>query len=149
MTWKPHVTVAAIIENAGRFLLVEEMAGGKLVLNNPAGHLEPGESLVQAVIRETREETAWRFQPTAIVGIYRWHFAQRNATYLRVCYCGTVRDHDPEQALDDGIQRTLWLSREELDRTARRLRSPLVLKGIDDFLADTRYPLDVIQDILG
>lgn len=149
MIWKPHVTVAAIVERNGKFLLVEEMADGALVLNNPAGHLEPGESLEQAVIRETREESAWRFEPTAIVGIYRWHFASRDMTFIRVCYCGAISEHDPHQLLDDGIHRTLWLSRDDLSRQPDRQRSPLVLKGIDDFLGGARYPLEVIQDIAG
>jgi len=148
MIWKPHVTVAAIVERNGRFLLIEELSKGALVLNNPAGHLEPGESLLDAVIRETREESAWVFTPDAIVGIYRWYHKAQDKTFLRVCYCGQVSDHDPDQALDDGIARTLWLSRDELLDNGHRLRSPLVLRGIDDFRKGNRYPMEMIQDIV-
>ncbi|SEO51154.1 NUDIX hydrolase [Aquisalimonas asiatica] len=148
MVWKPHVTVAAIAHHAGEFLLVEEYAGGQLVLNQPAGHLEPGESLADAVIRETREESAWDFRPQAIVGVYRWFSARRNETFLRVCFCGEVWNHQPDQPLDDGIQRALWVDPETLRASPGRLRSPLVMRGIDDFQAGCRYPLDLFQDVI-
>ncbi|MCH8505940.1 MAG: NUDIX hydrolase [Ectothiorhodospiraceae bacterium] len=147
MVWKPHVTVAAVIEQDGRFLMVEERAGGALVLNQPAGHLEPGESLVDAVIRETLEETAWHFAPEAVVGIYRWYHAAKRATFLRVCFCGHALDHDPGRTLDEGIQRALWLTPEELQEAAGRLRSPMVLKNVQDYQAGNRYPMDIILDL--
>lgn len=148
MVWKPHVTVAAIAQRQGQFLMVEEIAGGALVVNQPAGHLEPGESLVEAVIRETREEAAWDFQPQAVVGVYRWHSPSRDETFLRVCFCGEVDGHDPEQMLDDGIQRALWADPDALREQPQRLRSPLVLRSIDDYLAGYRYPTDLFRDIV-
>lgn len=147
MVWKPHVTVAAVIERDGRFLMVEERSGGALVLNQPAGHLEPGESLVDAVIRETLEETAWNFVPDAVVGVYRWYHAARRSTFLRVCFCGKTTGHNPERELDDGILRTLWLTPQELMNATDRLRSPMVLKNIHDYQAGNRYPIDMFQDV--
>ena len=147
MIWKPHATVAAVIEHQGRFLMVEEEADGEVVYNQPAGHLDPGESLIQAAIRETREETAWGFRPQAIVGIYRWHHAPTDRTYLRVCFSGSCHDHQPRQALDEGILQALWLTRDQLQARAERLRSPLVMQCVDDYLAGRRYPLDLLSDL--
>ncbi len=146
MIWKPHVTVAAVIEREGRFLMVEEKSAGQLVYNQPAGHLDEGEGLITAAIRETREETAWGFTPTALVGLYRWQHPQKNSTYLRACFTGTCHDHDPRLKLDKGIVRALWMSRTELMAHTDRLRSPLVMRCIDDYLAGKRYPLDIIND---
>jgi len=145
--WYPHVTVAALIEREGKFLMVEEFIDGKTVLNQPAGHLEKGESFIEAVIRETQEETAWQFLPEALTGLYRWVHPRNKETFLRHCYVGQVCEHNPRQALDEGIIRSLWLSREQLG-LATNLRSPLVLQCIDDYLTGQRYPLDLIQDIL-
>ena len=154
--WKPHATVAAIvpttIEGEQRFLMVEEYSQGKAVYNQPAGHLDPHESLLQAVIRETREETARDFEAEYISGIYRWDQfpgggEQRKRCFLRVAFVGKCSNHDPEQTLDDGIVRALWLSRDELAAQPEKLRSPMVLRCIDDYLAGTRYPLDLITDI--
>ena len=147
MIWKPHVTVAAIIEHDGRFLMVEERSEGRLVYNQPAGHLDEGEGLIAAAIRETLEETAWQFMPTALIGLYRWQHPQKGNTYLRVCFAGTCHDHDPLRPLDKGIVRALWMSRAELMAHAERLRSPLVIQCIDDYLAGKRYPLDIIHDL--
>ena len=147
MIWKPHVTVAAIIEHDGRFLMVEERSEGRLVYNQPAGHLDEGEGLIAAAIRETLEETAWRFMPTALIGLYRWQHPQKGNTYLRVCFAGTCHDHDPLRPLDKGIVRARWMSRAELMAHAERLRSPLVIQCIDDYLAGKRYPLDIIHDL--
>ncbi len=144
--WHPHVTVAALVEREGKFLMVEEYIKGQIMLNQPAGHLEAGESFIEAVIRETREETACRFIPHALIGIYRWIHPDSGDTFLRHCYTGVVSDHRPEQVLDDGIIRALWLSREELEQQ-QNLRSPLVLQCIDDYLAGRRYPLELIKDI--
>ncbi len=147
MIWKPHVTVAAIIEHDGRFLMVEERSEGRLVYNQPAGHLDEGEGLIAAAIRETLEETAWQFMPTALIGLYRWQHPQKGNTYLRVCFAGTCHDHDPLRPLDKGIVRALWMSRAELMAHTERLRSPLVIQCIDDYLAGKRYPLDIIHDL--
>lgn len=145
MRWTPHVTVAAVIENQGQFLVVEENQAGETVFNQPAGHLEPDESLLEAAIRETWEETAWRFQPSAITGLYRWVHPELQQTFLRVCFTGTVDQHDPTQALDEGIIQAHWLTREEL--AGRPLRSPMVIRCIDDYLAGKRFPLSLYGEI--
>lgn len=148
MVWKPHVTVAALAQDdSGRFLLVEEHADGRTVLNQPAGHLEPGESLIEAVTRETLEETGCHFQPEALVGIYRWENAARGKTYLRATFAGTVSGAEPDRPLDEGILRALWLSRAEIDAARQRLRSPLVWRGIEDHDAGRRFPLDILQEL--
>lgn len=146
--WKPGVTVAAIIEREGRFLLVEEHTPEGLKLNNPAGHLEPGESPAQACAREALEETAWAFTPTALLGVYLSRFQRaatgEDITYLRFAFCGTLGEHQPGQALDDGIVRTLWLTPDEIRASAHRHRSPLLLRCMDDYLAGKRAPLDTV-----
>jgi ADP-ribose pyrophosphatase YjhB (NUDIX family) len=145
MIWKPHVTVAAIIERDARFLMIEETVNGKLVVNQPAGHLEQNETLSDAVVRETLEESAWHFTPTQITGIYQWTAPKTSKTFLRVCYTGHCDHHDPGRELDDGIIRALWLTRDEITRC--RLRSPMVLQGIDDYLAGQRYPLHLFRQL--
>lgn len=147
MIWKPNVTVAAIAERDGRFLLVEEEADDGLVLNQPAGHLDEGESLVEAVVRETLEETAWHFAPEALVGVYRWPHPAQGVTYLRFAFTGRLLRHEPGRPLDRGIARVLWLTREEAARQAHRHRSPQVLRCIDDYLAGERYPLASLKDL--
>ncbi|WP_291012139.1 NUDIX hydrolase [Hydrogenophaga sp.] len=147
--WKPSVTVAAIIERDGRYLLVEEHTPEGLRLNNPAGHLDPGESPAQGVAREALEETAHPFTPTALVGVYVSRF-QREAsgediTYLRFAYCGELGSQEPDRALDDGIVRTLWMTVDEVRACAPRHRSPLVLRCIEDHLAGQRYPMALVQ----
>src|SRR3990172_7453068 len=114
MIWKPHVTVAAVVEREGRFLFVEEEADGRVVINQPAGHLDEHESLVTAVVRETLEETAWHFAPESLLGVYRWQNGRNGATYLRFAFTGRVTEHDPGRKLDHGIVRALWLSPDEL-----------------------------------
>ena len=125
--------------------MVEEKQGNEIVINQPAGHLEDGESLQAAVIRETFEETAWQFRPEAIIGIYRWVNPDQGQTFLRVSYAGSVSQHDPNQPLDTAILRAPWLSHEELLK--RTLRSPMVMRSIDDYLAGCRYPLSLCDDI--
>ena len=147
MIWTPHVTVAAVIEQDGRFLLVQERESGRAVLNQPAGHLEDGESLMTAVIRETLEETGWHFQPEAVIGMYRWRHPVKRITYLRATFTGSGLSHDADRTLDEGIEDTLWLSVGEIRRQSEILRSPLVLKSIEDYLAGARYPLSVLADI--
>ena len=147
MHWNPDVTVAAIVLRDGRFLMVEERIKGSLVLNQPAGHLEKGETLIDAVIRETREETAWRFAPDALVGTYLWRNPDTDRTFLRFAFCGSVDDHRAAQALDSGIVRAVWMSHEQLLAQPGRLRSPLVLRCLDDFLAGIRRPLDSVATL--
>jgi len=146
--WSPSVTVAAIVESEGRFLLVEEHTPEGLRLNNPAGHLDPGESPLQGVVRETLEETARAFTPDALVGVYLSRFARpatgEDVTYLRFAYCGRVGEPMPGRALDTGIVRTLWLTPDELRASSHRHRSPLVLRCVEDHLAGRRYPLDLL-----
>ena len=146
--WKPSVTVAAVIERDGLFLVIEEETPEGLRLNNPAGHLDPGESPLQGCVRETLEETAHPFHPTALVGVYLSRF-QREATgedvtYLRFAFCGSVGEPEPGRALDKGIVRTLWLTPDEVRASAARHRSPLLLRCIEDYLAGRRYPPDLV-----
>ena len=155
--WRPSVTVAAVIEHDGRFLLVEEHTPEGLRLNNPAGHLEPGETPQQAVVREALEETARCFVPEALLGVYMARFVRPGAggtpgaraaediTYLRFAYSGRVGEPLPGRTLDDGIVRTLWLTPEEIAREAPRHRSPLLMRCIDDHLAGRRHPLGLVQ----
>ena len=145
MTWKPHVTVAAIAERDGRFLVVEEEADGRIVFNQPAGHLDEGETLIAAVIRETLEETAWHFEPQAVTGIYLYPSSDNGMTYLRICFQGRCTSKLPGHTLDTGIIRALWLSRDELAGLDNQLRSPMVLACIDDYLAGNRYPLESLK----
>jgi 8-oxo-dGTP pyrophosphatase MutT (NUDIX family) len=147
MTWKPHVTVAAVAELQGRFLLVQERAAGKLVLNQPAGHLEDGESLLAAVRREVLEETAWHFEPQAIIGIYRWRHPETGITFVRFTFSGTVLTHDHERDIDPDIEQVVWLSDAGIRLQQDRLRSPLVLACIDDYLAGRSWPLEILADL--
>ena len=142
MIWKPNVTVAAVVERDGKFLLVEEETDDGLAFNQPAGHLEQGESLVAAVIRETREETAYDFRPTHLVGIYHWQHPRKDLTYLRFAFAGELRGFDPGRRLDTGIVAARWLSFDEVVAVQERHRSPLVRRCIDDLRAGRRYPLE-------
>lgn len=144
MPLKPELTVAALAETGGRFLTVEERIQGRNLFNQPAGHLEAGETLLEAVVREAREETAWRFIPEALIGVYLWRYPGGTRYTLRFAFAGVVNDHRAEQPLDRGILRTHWLSRTELLAQETRLRSPLVLRCIDDYLAGRRLPLDAV-----
>lgn len=140
----PDITVAAVTESDGRFLVVEERINRRLVFNQPAGHVERGETLLDAVVREVREETAWRFEPKAYIGVYLWRDPASGRSYMRFAFAGTVADHDAAQPLDRGIVRTHWLSRSELLEREPQLRSPLVMRCIDDYLGGTRQPLATI-----
>lgn len=148
MVWKPHVTVAAVIEHNSRFLVVEEETSNGLAFNQPAGHLEKGEDLIQAVKREVAEETAWQFEPNHIVSVQLWRKNPSSPSFLRVCFSGLCHSHNPEQGLDEGIINTHWLTREEIAGKGSQLRSPLVLISIDDFLSGTLHPLTLLQSFL-
>lgn len=146
--WKPNVTVAAVIQRDGKFLLVEEETSDGILLNNPAGHLDPGESPIQAVIRETLEETACQFTPEGFLGMYMSRFRRtrngEDTTYLRLAFHGTVSEADPLLELDEGIIRTVWLTVDEIRAQPERLRSPLVLECIESYLTGERYPLSIV-----
>lgn len=144
MIWKPNVTVAAIIEQDGKFLLVEEHTSQGLLFNQPAGHLEANESLLAAVAREALEESAYEFEPQYLIGIYRWHSQASDTTYLRFAFTGRILAHHPERALDEGIVRAVWMRPEEIRATQARHRSPLILRCVEDYLAGKRYPLDLL-----
>jgi ADP-ribose pyrophosphatase YjhB (NUDIX family) len=147
--WKPSVTVAAVIERNGLYLLVEEQTPEGLRLNNPAGHLDPGESPEQGVARETLEETTHTFMPEALVGVYLSRFQRpataEDVTYLRLAYCGRLGEPVPGRRLDDGIVRTLWMSPQDIRASSHRHRSPLVLQCVEDHLRGRRFPLDLVQ----
>ncbi len=147
MIFRPDVTVAAVIERDSRFLLVEERAGRRIVFNQPAGHLEDGESLLDAVIRETLEETACRFTPESLLGVYLWRNPVNDRTFLRVAFTGSVGDPEPGYRLDRSIIRTTWMSRTQLADRPNALRSPLVLRCIADYDRGTRHPLAVVQTL--
>ena len=150
--WKPSTTVAAIIEKDGKFLLVEEHTAEGLRLNNPAGHLDQGENLVQACARETLEETTYLFKPTHLLGVYMSRFLRpgqngiesQDVTYLRFAFCGELGAAQSERELDTGIVRTLWLTPEEIRASSDHHRSPLILQCMEDYLAGQRYPLELV-----
>jgi len=152
LRWKPSVTVAAIIERDGRFLLVEEETSEGLRLNNPAGHLDPGESPHEACAREVLEETTHLFEPTALVGVYLSRFQRplpdasiEDVTYLRFAFCGLLGKAVADRHLDTGIVRTLWLTPDEIRASAARHRSPLLLRCMDDHLRGQRFPLEAVH----
>jgi 8-oxo-dGTP pyrophosphatase MutT (NUDIX family) len=146
MRFTPHVTVATIVEDQGRFLLVEETADGRAVFNQPAGHLEADESLMQAAIRETLEETGWDVELTAVTGIYLYTAPSNGVTYQRVCFAAKALQQRDNYQLDDGIIGPQWLTREELVAQPERWRSELVVRCIDDYLGGERFPLTLLRD---
>ena len=145
MDWNPHITVATVVEDQGRFLLVEEFAGEKAVLNQPAGHLEANESLLQAAVRETLEETGWEVELTAVTGIYLYTAPSNGVTYQRVCFAARPLRHLPDSPLDHGIIGPRWMTRTELAAVPERWRSELVVRCIDDYLGGERFPLALIR----
>ncbi|MFN0316512.1 MAG: NUDIX hydrolase [Burkholderiales bacterium] len=144
MVWKPHVTVAAVVEQNGSLLMVEEQTEEGIRINQPAGHWEPHESLAEGVVRETLEETGRHFSPTHLLGVYNWTHPARDITYLRFAFVGTVSEPITGHALDEGILRALWMRPEEIAHDAARHRSPLVLRCVQDYLAGKRWPLDLL-----
>ncbi len=148
MVWKPHVTVAAVIERDGHFLLVEEHTPHGLQFNQPAGHFEENEDFIMAVKREVVEETAWQFEPEFLVSVQLWRRNPQSPTFLRLCFAGQCNSHNPKQALDEGIVATHWLSRDDIAAQQQRLRSPLVLTSVDDYLSGQRHPLSLLKSFL-
>lgn len=146
LRWKPNVTVAGIVARDGRFLVVEERTSAGLMINQPAGHLEDGETLLDAVRREVLEETACAFTPSHLTGVYQWRDTTGERTFLRFAFAGEVGEPVPGHALDAGIERALWLTRTEIAACATRHRSPWVLPCVDDFLAGRRAPLELFRD---
>ncbi len=145
--WFPHVTVAAVVERNGRFLMVKERIGGRIVVNQPAGHLEARESLVAAVRREMLEETGWKFEPCALVGVYRWVSSANDTTYLRFAFSGSVDHHDTTRPLAPEIECVVWMTPAEIRSARHMLRSPQVLATLDDYLRGRRYPLACLCDV--
>lgn len=146
LRWAPHVTVATVVVRDGRLLLVEEAIDGRAVLNQPAGHLEPGESLAAAAVRETLEESGWTVRLTAFIGTYQWT-APDGTPFLRFAYAAEPISHDPARPLDTGILRALWLDPAELQTEPSRLRSPMVWEVVADFLAGQRHPLSIVKEV--
>jgi 8-oxo-dGTP pyrophosphatase MutT (NUDIX family) len=140
------VTVAAVLERDGRFLVVEEQTDEGVRINQPAGHLEAGESIIQATQRETLEESAYLFEPRALVGVYRWHHPEKDATYVRFALCGELGARRTDLSLDHGILRALWLTPDQLRECAPAHRSALVMRCVDDYLAGRRYPLELLVE---
>ena len=148
MSLRPDLTVAAVIERNGQFLLVEERIGQSMVFNQPAGHVERGEHLVTAVVREALDEPAWPFHPEDLVGVYFWDVPEKQKSFMRFTFSGHVSEHDSRRRLDRGIQRTVWLTLEQIRAQTPRLRSPMVLRCIEDYLGGRRYPLDVVREFV-
>ena len=143
--WRPYVTVACIVTDAERYLVVEEKINGKPIYNQPAGHLKNNETLTQAGVREALEETGWTVELKHLVGVYQWRSSEHGDSVLRFCFAARALRHDPTRKLDSDIQRALWLTRSELAAPGMRLRSPLVLTSIDDWLGGARWPLAILS----
>ncbi|MEE9345494.1 MAG: NUDIX hydrolase [Methylococcales bacterium] len=147
MVWAPRVTVAAVIERDQQFLCVKETILGKQVINQPAGHLEPGETLLEAVQRETLEETGWVVEPQSVVGIYLWHHPQEDLTFLRVTFSCDCKTFSKNAEIDSDIDEAVWLSAQQLRDSQTKLRSPLVMTCIDDYLQGKRFSLDILSSV--
>lgn len=146
--WCPRVTVACVVADGGRYLMVEEEVNGRIAYNQPAGHLDDGESLASAAVRETLEETGWTVELDALVGVHQWRSTEHGESVLRFSFAARPLRHDPTRRLDDGIRRALWLSRSEVAALGDRLRSPLVLQSIDAWLSGQRLPLSALGSLL-
>ena len=150
--WQPDVTVACVVVRDGRLLMVEEHVQGQRVLNQPAGHLEPDESLFSAALRETLEETGWHVRLTAFIGAYQWKApeaadGENGRHYLRMAFAAEPISHEADRPLDEGIVQALWMTPPELQAVASRHRSPLVWRVVEDFLAGRRLPLDALNQV--
>ncbi|GGA04154.1 NUDIX hydrolase [Dyella caseinilytica] len=146
--WRPHVTVACVVADGDRYLMVEEEVNGQVAYNQPAGHLDDCESLLQAAVRETREETGWTVALTHLIGIHQWRSKEHGDVVLRFSFAAKPLSHDPQQPLDTGIRRALWLTRGEIAGLGDHLRSPMVLMSIDDWLAGQRLPLSLVANLM-
>ena len=149
MPWQPDVTVACVVERAGRFLMVEERVQGRVVVNQPAGHLDAGETLVHAAVRETLEETAWHVRPTGLVAVYQWRNPGDGAAVVRFTFAAEALRHEPGRALDDGILRAFWLDEHELASGAHALRTPMVLQSVLDFRRRAPSALELLAEVPG
>jgi len=147
MPWTPHVTVASILKQDNKYLFVLEGKNKSLVINQPAGHWEQGETLLEAAIRETLEETAWHFEPQALTGIYQWYHEPKKQTFLRFCFSGTLLKHDETRTLDPDIESAIWLSEDELRTRHAEHRSPLVQRCMDDYLSGIQHDLRIITSL--
>ncbi|HET6553162.1 MAG TPA: NUDIX hydrolase [Dyella sp.] len=147
-TWCPHVTVACVVADGDRFLIVEEEVNGRLAYNQPAGHLDNGESLATAAVRETLEETGWTVELEHLIGVHQWRSTEHGDGVVRFSFAARATSHDPQRSLDKGIRRALWLTRDEIVALGDRLRSPLVLMSIDAWLAGQRFPLGMLHSLL-
>lgn len=148
MCWTPHATVATVVERDGRFLMIEEVSSGRVVLNQPAGHLEENELFADAALRETMEESGWQVELKYLIGLYAYKSPNSKITYHRLCFAADAIEHHPDSPLDDGILRTLWMTRDEIAENPERLRSQTVLQCIDDYLAGKHYPMDFVNENL-
>jgi ADP-ribose pyrophosphatase YjhB (NUDIX family) len=147
--WRPHVTVACVVTDAGRYLMVEEEVAGRLVCNQPAGHLEDGETLAAAAVRETLEETGWTVALQHLIGVQQWRSSEHGEAVIRFSFAARALEHDADRPLDTGIRRALWMTRDEIADLGERLRSPLVLASIDAWLAGQRLPLSSLSWVPG
>lgn len=147
MRWSPHITVAAVLEKDNRFLLVQEKIDGLSVINQPAGHLEENESLLEATCREVFEETGWHYEPSALVGLYQWQNPKDRQTFLRFCFTGKLLEHDSSHKLDDCIEQVIWLTADEIAQRHHQLRSPLVSVCIQDYRNGNRVDLSLINRV--
>jgi 8-oxo-dGTP pyrophosphatase MutT (NUDIX family) len=143
--WRPHVTVACVVADGDRYLMVEEEVNGRLVYNQPAGHLDDGESLLAAALRETLEETGWTVELQHLIGVHQWRSTEHGDAVVRFSFAARPLSHDTDRPLDTDIRRALWLTRGEIVELGERLRSPMVLLSIDAWLAGQRLPLDTLS----
>lgn len=146
MTWKPNATVAVIIENEGKFLFVEEFSNDQLVINNPAGHIEANEGILEALVRETLEETGYRVEPQNLVGFYTYTAPHNGTTYYRFCFSASIIEKIENATIDPDIENILWLTLNEIKQAKSRHRSPLLMRCLNDYLSGKRYPLDLIYE---
>ncbi|GAB2578733.1 NUDIX hydrolase [Dyella jejuensis] len=147
--WRPHVTVACVVADGDRYLMVEEEVNGRIAYNQPAGHLDDFESLQHAAVRETREETGWTVALTHLIGVHQWRSHEHGHMVVRFSFAATALSHDPRQPLDAGVRRALWMTRQEIANLGESLRSPMILMSIDDWLGGQRLPLSVVTSLTG
>lgn len=147
MSWAPHVVLASVVQRDGKFLLVEERVNGKLVLNQPAGHWEAGETLIEGARREALEETGWDIEPSDVLGIYHYQPPELEYAFLRIAFIANALKYHAQRPLDPGIERAVWLTREEIVAERARHRSPMLLRCVDDYLAGKRFPMSILAHL--